>query len=102
MLQNLSILLTVNTIPSVIKPKLKLCCVVLAIFSLPLSSPHATLPSSLKAVTAFRRGCDGLLEVPSPVCDAYVRAAIRGRRGAGKLRRKLGVSREEEVQMFLI
>jgi hypothetical protein len=68
------------------KLKLKVCCVVLATFSLADKSPHATLPSSLKAVTAFLLD-RGAVEVPSPVCVAYNRAAKIGRRVAGKLKR---------------
>jgi hypothetical protein len=85
-------ILTVSTAPRMIKPKLKDCCVVLAAFSLVDKSPHATLPSSLKAVTAFLLGLGVVLVVPSLVCVAYNLAAIMGRRAAGKL--KIGPVRQ--------
>lgn len=88
---------TVSTAPTRITLKLKVCCVVRAAFSMGDKLPQATLPSSLKAVTAFLRGCDAAFEVPRPVCVAYKRAAIMGRRAAGKDRR--GVARVKEFMM---
>jgi hypothetical protein len=59
--------LAVNTAPRIMKPKLKVCWVILAAFSPALSSPHGTLPSSLKAVTAFLLGLGEVPVVPKPV-----------------------------------
>jgi hypothetical protein len=58
---------TVNAAPTSIRPKLNVCWVVLAAFSLGDKSPHATLPSSLKAVTAFLLGLEDAPLVPNPV-----------------------------------
>jgi len=65
------------------KLKLNVCCVALAAFSFPERSPHGTLPSSLKGVTAFRLGREEAFEVPRPVSVAYNRAATMGRRLGG-------------------
>jgi hypothetical protein len=75
------------------KLKLNVCCVALAAFSFPLNSPHGTLPSSLKAVTAFLLGREAF-DVPKPVSVAYNRAAKIGRRLGGHLRRDTGRTRE--------
>jgi hypothetical protein len=76
------------------KLKLKVCCVVLAAFSFTDRSPHGTLPSSLKAVTALLLGRGLGLVVPKPVCVAYCRAKRRGRIPGGHLRRDRGRARE--------
>lgn len=88
---------TVNTAPTRITLKLKVCWVVRAAFSIGDKLPQATLPSSLKAVTAFLLGCGVAFEVPRPVCVAYNRATIMGRRAAGKDRR--GVARVKGFMM---
>jgi len=75
--------LTVRIAPMIMKLKLNVCCVALAAFSFPERSPHGTLPSSLKGVTAFRLGREEPFEVPRPVSVAYNRAARRGRRLGG-------------------
>jgi hypothetical protein len=79
---------TVKQAPRMMKPKLNVCCVVLAAFSLADRSPHATLPSSLKGVTAFRLGWGAALDVPRPVCVAYNLAATIGLSADGKLKRE--------------
>jgi hypothetical protein len=76
------------------KLKLNVCCVALAAFSFPLNSPHGTLPSSLKAVTAFLLGREAAFDVPNPVSVAYNRAARIGRRLGGHLRRHTGRTKE--------
>jgi hypothetical protein len=86
--------LTVRTAPSMMKLKLKVCCVVLAAFSFTDRSPHGTLPSSLKAVTAFLLGRGVALVVPRPVWVAYNRAARIGRRLGGHLSRSRGRAKE--------
>jgi hypothetical protein len=58
---------TVKAAPTSIRPKLNVCWVVLATFSLGDKSPHATLPSSLKAVTVFLLGLEDAPVVPIPV-----------------------------------
>ena len=80
---------TVKAAPTSISPKLNVCCVVLAAFSLAVKSPQATLPSSLKAVTAFLLGLGDAPVVPRPVWVAYNRVPRRGCRGVGKLKRQL-------------
>lgn len=86
--------LTVRIAPTMMKLKLNVCCVALAAFSFPLNSPHGTLPSSLKAVTAFLLDREEAFDVPKPVSVAYNRAAKIGRRLGGHLRRDTGRTRE--------
>jgi hypothetical protein len=74
---------TVNIAPRIIMPKLNVCCVVLAAFSLAERSLHATLPSSFNIVTAFLFLVGCALVVPRPVWVAYRRAARIGRRPLG-------------------
>lgn len=81
------------------KLKLNDCCVVLAAFSLIERSPQATLPSSLKAVTAFLLARGASLVVPKPVCVAYSLAANSGRRFGGNLKRDLAVVSEFILEM---
>jgi hypothetical protein len=76
------------------KLKLNVCCVALAAFSFPESSPHGTLPSSLKGVTAFLLGREEAFDVPKPVSVAYKRAARTGRRLGGYFRIDKGRTRE--------
>ena len=78
-----------------ISPKLNDCCVVLAAFSIGDNCPHATLPSSLNAVTAFLLGWGAALDVPSPVWVAYDREARSGRIADGRDRN--GETRAIEV-----
>jgi hypothetical protein len=86
---------TVKAAPIIIKLKLNVCCVVLAAFSLAVKSPHATLPSSLKAVTAFLLGRgEAPPVVPNPVWVAYNRLAIKDFGGAEGLRRQLVLLRD--------
>lgn len=56
--------------PSMMKLKLKVCCVVRAAFSPADKSPQGTLPSSLNGVTALRFGRGEEVVVPRPVCVA--------------------------------
>jgi len=86
--------LAVRIAPTMMKLKLNVCCVALAAFSFPLNSPQGTLPSSLKAVTAFLLGREEAFDVPKPVSVAYNRAAKIGRRLGGHLRRDTGRTRE--------
>jgi hypothetical protein len=78
---------TVKATPAIISPKLKVCWVILAAFSLAVKSPQGTLPSSLKVVTAFLLGLGEAFVVPKPVWVAYNRDARRGCNGAGRLTR---------------
>jgi hypothetical protein len=86
--------LTVRIAPSMMKLKLKVCCVALAAFSFPVKSPHGTLPSSLKGVTAFLLGREEAFDVPKPVSVAYNRAARMGRRLGGHFKIERGRTRE--------
>jgi hypothetical protein len=76
----------VRTAPNNMNPKLNVCWVVLAAFSLAVRLPQDTLPSSFNMVTFFLRGFVPLLVVPKSVWVAYNLAAITGRRLAGRLR----------------
>lgn len=70
-------ILTVKRAPPPMSVKLKLCCVVLATFSVVLRSPHFTRPSSLKTVTllCFCFEVPGAV-VPRLVCVAYARTQL--------------------------
>lgn len=78
-----------STMPTRIRPKLKLCWVALEAFSPADSSFHGTNPSSLNAVTLRRRG-PGEAVVPRLFCVAYCRERSRGRIEGEATRLKAG------------